>query len=104
LSSLVSRFRRHGRVRREQRRLPTRVQEHARVVRVHVQQRVHVAREQTRLQGGRLQVRDLGATREIHQPQLSGLVSRPEGLRVALHHDAGPQDQSGEPSGRGERA
>lgn len=88
-------------MRREQRRLPTRVQKYARVVRVHVQQRVHVTREQTRLQGGRLQVRDLGAAWEILQPQLSGLVPRPEGLCVAFHHDAGSQDQSGEPGGRG---
>lgn len=82
---------------REQRRLPTRVQEHARFVRVYVQQRVHVAREQARLQGGRLQARDLGAARQNQQPQLSGLVPRPEGLRLAFHHHAGPQDQSGKP-------
>lgn len=89
------RFRRHGRVRRQQRWLSTRVQEHAWIVRVHVQQRVHVTREQTRLQGRRLQARDLGAARGDQQPQLPGLVPRPERLRLAFHHHSGSQDQSG---------
>jgi len=49
---------RHGRVRRQQRWMPTRVQKHTRIIRVHVQQRVYFAREQARLQGGWLQARD----------------------------------------------
>lgn len=79
----------------QQRWLPTRVQEHARIVRVHVQQRVHLAREQARLQRGRMQARDLGAARKDQQPQLPGLVPRPQGLRLAFHHHSGTQDQTG---------
>lgn len=86
---------RHGRMCNQQRWLPTRVQEHARIVRVHVQQRIHLTREQARLQRRRMQTRDLGSARKDQQPQLSGFVPRPQRLRLAFHNHSGPQDQTG---------
>ena len=86
---------RHGRVRRQQRPLPAGVPQHRRLLPVLVPQRFHLARERPRLQGGRLQTRNPRALRRSAQPQLSQLVSGPQGVRLALHHHPGTPHQTG---------
>ena len=58
--------------------------------------RFRVAREQSRLQGGRLQARDLGRGRRNLESALSGFVSGQEGLRLDILNNSGSSDQAGE--------